>query len=78
MVLYEDIFTKGLRLPLYKDRNRDYWLCSVCLMAFVKDHLHLWVIMKRKEGMPDHNCIMCVLTFSSFTIAKEKVEDDCW
>ncbi|KAF9061445.1 hypothetical protein BDP27DRAFT_1338086 [Rhodocollybia butyracea] len=48
--IYEDIFTKGLKLPAYKDRDDDYAVCYSCLSNFIKDHLHMWVIMKRKEA----------------------------
>ncbi|KAE9408869.1 hypothetical protein BT96DRAFT_625513 [Gymnopus androsaceus JB14] len=48
--IYDDIFNKGLKLPSYPDRNNDFWLCYQCLTKFITDHLHLWVIMKRKEA----------------------------
>ncbi|KAH7876127.1 uncharacterized protein C8R40DRAFT_1068919 [Lentinula edodes] len=48
--IYEDIYSKNLKLPAWHDRNDDYWICQACLTQFVKDHLHLWVIMKRKEA----------------------------
>ena len=49
--IFEDIHSKKLKLPEWHDRNDDYWICNQCLVRFMKDHLHLWVIMKRKEGM---------------------------
>ncbi|GAW01119.1 WD40 repeat-like protein [Lentinula edodes] len=48
--IHEDIYSKNLKLPAWHDRNDDYWICQACLTQFVKDHLHLWVIMKRKEA----------------------------
>ncbi|KAJ3854030.1 hypothetical protein EV368DRAFT_81014 [Lentinula lateritia] len=48
--IYEDIYTKNLKIPAWHDRNDDYWICQACLTQFVQDHLHLWVIMKRKEA----------------------------
>ncbi|KAJ3770287.1 hypothetical protein FB446DRAFT_744714 [Lentinula raphanica] len=48
--IFEDIHSKKLKLPEWHDRNDDYWICNQCLVRFMKDHLHLWVIMKRKEA----------------------------
>ncbi|KAJ4482378.1 hypothetical protein J3R30DRAFT_3458979, partial [Lentinula aciculospora] len=48
--IYEDMYTKNLKLPEWHARNDDYWICQTCLTKFIKDHLHLWVIMKRKEA----------------------------
>ncbi|KAJ3988055.1 hypothetical protein F5890DRAFT_1493958 [Lentinula detonsa] len=48
--IYQDIHTKNLKLSQWHDRSDDYWICTLCLTNFMKDHLHLWVIMKRKEA----------------------------
>ncbi|KIK69771.1 hypothetical protein GYMLUDRAFT_523134 [Collybiopsis luxurians FD-317 M1] len=47
--ILQDISTRGLKLSAYPDLNDNYW-CQSCVTMFIKDHLHLWVIMKRKEA----------------------------
>ncbi|KAE9408871.1 hypothetical protein BT96DRAFT_625539 [Gymnopus androsaceus JB14] len=37
-------------MQTYPDKNNDFRLCYQCLTKFITDHLHLWVIMKRKEA----------------------------
>ncbi|KAF5380663.1 hypothetical protein D9757_007049 [Collybiopsis confluens] len=48
--IFQDIFAKGLKLPTYPDKRTDDYWCYSCMTEFTKDHLHLWVFLKRKEA----------------------------
>ncbi|KAF8073608.1 hypothetical protein FPV67DRAFT_1478596 [Lyophyllum atratum] len=39
-----------VRTPPYDSWNKQDWLCTACTIAVIRDHLHLWLLERKRES----------------------------
>ncbi|EEB96772.1 hypothetical protein MPER_04038 [Moniliophthora perniciosa FA553] len=49
--IVEDILESDYKQAEFTDRKPEDWLCQECLIKLLKEHLHLWLLDRKRKGM---------------------------
>ncbi|THV02975.1 hypothetical protein K435DRAFT_836045 [Dendrothele bispora CBS 962.96] len=49
--LCDFIFQDGVKLPEFDNWKKDDWLCEACFQKLVEEHLHLWLLDRKRKSI---------------------------